>query len=93
MLDSSRNSSSTCRSVSANAPSVQMTWSARRTLSAVGNWVAIRRAASLEVNPRYFAKDQVLDNIFWSCASGVTIWSAYEVVYFWASANGWLSPR
>ncbi len=33
-------------------------------------------------------RNQVLDNIFWSLASGVTIWTAFEVLYFWAAANG-----
>ena len=32
---------------------------------------------------------QVRDNIFWTCASGVTIWSAYESVMMWALANGY----
>jgi lathosterol oxidase len=32
---------------------------------------------------------QIRDNIFWSCASGVTIWSAYEVLMMWAMANGY----
>ncbi|MEM8648878.1 MAG: sterol desaturase family protein, partial [Pseudomonadota bacterium] len=33
--------------------------------------------------------NQVLDNMFWSLASGVTLWSAAEVVLYWAQANGW----
>ena len=32
--------------------------------------------------------DQVLDNMFWTCASGVTVWSAYEALMMWALANG-----
>ena len=32
--------------------------------------------------------DQVLDNMFWTLASGVPVWSAYEVLYLWAYANG-----
>jgi Delta7-sterol 5-desaturase len=31
--------------------------------------------------------NQVYDNMFWSLVSGVTIWSAYEVLYFWGVAN------
>jgi len=31
---------------------------------------------------------QLPDNIFWSLASGVTIWSAFEVLIWWAMANG-----
>lgn len=34
-------------------------------------------------------RSQVRDNMFWSCASGVTIWSAYEVLMMWAMANGY----
>ncbi|MEM0934470.1 MAG: sterol desaturase family protein [Pseudomonadota bacterium] len=32
---------------------------------------------------------QVRDNMFWSLASGVTVWTAYEVLMFWAMGNGW----
>ncbi len=34
-------------------------------------------------------RSQVRDNMFWSLASGVTIWTAYEVVMLWALANGY----
>ncbi|MEM7208645.1 MAG: sterol desaturase family protein [Pseudomonadota bacterium] len=41
-------------------------------------------------NNRVFTfNNQVLDNIFWTCASGVTIWTAYEVLMMWAMANGY----
>jgi len=33
-------------------------------------------------------RNQVHDNIFWSLVSGVTIWTLFEVGYFWAAANG-----
>ena len=33
---------------------------------------------------------QVWDNAFWTLASGVTIWTAYEVMFIYAFANGWL---
>ena len=33
---------------------------------------------------------QVRENMFWSLASGVTIWSAYEVATWWVYANGLL---
>ena len=32
---------------------------------------------------------QVRDNMFWSLGSGVFFWTAYEVLMFWAMANGW----
>ena len=38
-------------------------------------------------NRKFFARDQVWDNMFWSCASGVTVWTAYEVPFMWAYAN------
>ena len=42
-------------------------------------------------NNRVFTfNDQVLDNMFWSCASGVTVWTAYEVLMMWAMANSYL---
>lgn len=33
-------------------------------------------------------RNQVYDNMFWSLVSGVTIWTLFEVTYFWAAANG-----
>lgn len=33
---------------------------------------------------------QLLDNMFWSCVSGVTLWTAFEVFYVWALANGFV---
>ena len=38
-------------------------------------------------NRKFFTGSQVRDNMFWSCASGVTIWTAYEVGFMWAYAN------
>ena len=32
---------------------------------------------------------QAADNIFWSLGSGVAFWTAYEVLMFWAMANGY----
>jgi len=32
---------------------------------------------------------QVHDNMFWSLASGVPIWTGYEVLCLWMHANGW----
>lgn len=41
-------------------------------------------------NARVFTfHSQLRDNIFWSCASGVTIWSAYEILMMWAMASGY----
>ena len=38
-------------------------------------------------NPRFLGNDQVRDNMFWTLASGVPIWTAYEVFFFWGYAN------
>jgi lathosterol oxidase len=42
----------------------------------------------LEKSVKFSFRDQVRDNVFWSLASGATIWSLYEVLYFWGAANG-----
>ena len=36
---------------------------------------------------RFLFQNQTWDNIFWSTLSGCSIWSAYEVLIFWAYAN------
>ena len=41
-------------------------------------------------NPNFLFKDQVLENLFYTVASAVPIWSAYEVVTLWAYANNYL---
>ena len=38
-------------------------------------------------NRKYLGGKQVRDNMFWSCVSGVTVWTAYEAVFMWAYAN------
>ena len=40
---------------------------------------------------QFLFRNQVWDNIFWSLASGTTIWSVYEVLYFWGVSNGMIS--
>ena len=42
-------------------------------------------------NRMFLFNNQVKDNIFWSLASGVTIWTLYEVFMLWAYGNGWVS--
>ena len=39
---------------------------------------------------QFLAGNQLFDNIFWSCVSGGTIWTAYEVVMLWAYANKYI---
>ncbi len=41
---------------------------------------------------KFSFRNQVWDNMFWSLASGMTVWSVYEVLYFWGLANG-VIPR
>ena len=53
----------------------------------------------LKYDPRPFPRNgriftmnsQLLDNMFWSLVSGVTIWSAFEVLIWWSMANGYAS--
>ena len=33
-------------------------------------------------------RDQVRDNMFWSIASGVTLWTAWEAITYWLYASG-----
>lgn len=56
-----------------------------------------RQGDRLKYDPRPLAKTgrmftfngQVLDNMFWTLASGVTVWTGYEALMFWAMANGY----
>lgn len=36
---------------------------------------------------KFLGRHQVRDNIFWSCVSGVTIWTAYEALLIWSFAS------
>jgi sterol desaturase/sphingolipid hydroxylase (fatty acid hydroxylase superfamily) len=42
------------------------------------------------ISARFTFGKQVYDNIFWTLASGVTIWTAFEVVTMWGYANGYV---
>ena len=39
---------------------------------------------------KFTFRGQVRDNMFWTLASGVTVWSAYEALFMWGYANGYL---
>lgn len=41
-------------------------------------------------NALFTFNSQFRDNVFWSIVSGVTVWTAYEVLGFWAYGNGYL---
>ena len=45
-----------------------------------------------EKNPRFLGGTQLRDNVFWSIASGCTVWTAYEALMMWSYAND-LLPR
>jgi len=48
-------------------------------------------ARPLARNSRVFTfNNQVLDNMFWTCASGVTVWTGFEALMMWGLANGYV---
>jgi len=52
-----------------------------------GNKLKFDHRPQLEKTKKFSFNNQVHDNIFWSIASGVTVWTLYEVLYFWGVAN------
>lgn len=40
--------------------------------------------------PRFLFRNQTLDNLFWTVASAVPVWTAFELVTMWAYANNFL---
>ncbi len=42
-------------------------------------------------NPAFLFGNQNLENLFWTFASGLPIWTAYEAVTLWLFANGYIS--
>ncbi|MEO0342753.1 MAG: sterol desaturase family protein [Pseudomonadota bacterium] len=40
-------------------------------------------------NGTYTFRSQVLDNMFWTIASGITLWTAFQIPVYWAMANGY----
>ena len=40
----------------------------------------------LRTDDPFLFRNQLYDNIFWSCVSGCTVWTAYEAVYMWCGA-------
>lgn len=57
-----------------------------------------RQGIAYKYSTRPLAKDnkiftfgnQTWDNVFWSLAGAVTVWTVYEVLTLWAYANDWL---
>lgn len=56
-----------------------------------------KQGQTLKYDPRPLMKNgkqftlggQIRDNMFWTLGSGVFVWTAYEVLMFWALANGY----
>ena len=44
-----------------------------------------------ETAERFTFNNQTYDNIFWTLASGVPIWTCYEVLLLWSCANGYIT--
>jgi len=38
-------------------------------------------------DPRFFVNNQVWDNMFYTCVSGVTVWTFFQAIVMWAYAN------
>ncbi len=61
-------------------------------------WLYVRRAQGQDykynarwmstTNRSFLWTNQTRDNVFWSIVSGVTVWTAYEVVGHWLAATG-----
>lgn len=58
------------------------------TLRGQGSKLKFDARERMEKSRKFTFQNQVHDNIFWSLASGVTIWTMYEVLYLWGIANG-----
>ena len=46
------------------------------------------RSPPTATGKKYFGGRQLVDNIFWTLASGVTVWTVYEAIMWLAYANG-----
>ena len=64
-------------------------------------WLYVRRAQGTTFkfnrtwpdtpNPAFTFGTQLKDNLFWTFASGLPIWTAWECLTLWAYANGWIA--
>jgi sterol desaturase/sphingolipid hydroxylase (fatty acid hydroxylase superfamily) len=57
------------------------------TLSMQGDRLKYDARPLVTDNAAFTFRDQVRDNMFWTLASGVTAWTAFEVLYWWGVAN------
>lgn len=44
----------------------------------------------MEKSARFTFDNQTWDNIFWTLAASVTMWTIWSVLYFYSAANGWI---
>ncbi len=54
-----------------------------------GDHLKYDKRALSRSNRSFTFSNQVADNMFWSLGSGVAFWTGYEVLMFWAMANGY----
>ena len=59
------------------------------TFSAQGARLKYDKRPLMKNGRQFTLGGQVRDNMFWTLASGVTVWTGYEVLLFWAMANGY----
>jgi sterol desaturase/sphingolipid hydroxylase (fatty acid hydroxylase superfamily) len=59
------------------------------TFGAQGKKLKFDARDMIKNNRTFTFKNQVHDNMFWTIASGVTAWTFFEVLFFWAAANGY----
>lgn len=58
------------------------------TFRAQGKKLKYDAREQLEKSGKFSFRNQVWDNVFWTLASGATVWSAYQALYPGALANG-----
>jgi lathosterol oxidase len=59
------------------------------TFSAQGSSLKYDHRGLADKSRSFSFKNQVRDNMFWSLASGVSVWTFYEVTMMWGFANGY----
>ncbi|MBX2835330.1 MAG: sterol desaturase family protein [Gammaproteobacteria bacterium] len=57
------------------------------TLRMQGKKLKFDKRKELEKSKKFTFRNQLHDNIFWSIVGGVSVWTCYEALYFWAVAN------
>jgi len=60
------------------------------TFKRQGNYLRYDKRPFHKKNALFTFNSQYRDNVYWSIVSGVTVWTACEVVGLWAYANGYM---